>query len=79
MFPVSSLQPNKRKTTQPVGGKKPAQKVDEQQSKDIMNQLFNDLDENEAEDLEEMNRAPQQHAASKGPNGQVAFSKEEEI
>ena len=52
MYPVSSLQASKRKSALP-GKNKP--KVNEAQSKDIMNQLFDDLDQNEVEDLEERN------------------------
>ena len=51
MYPVSSLQPSKRKNALPSKNKP---KVNEAQSKDIMNQLFEDLDQNEVEDLEEV-------------------------
>ena len=36
-----------KKKANPVVPRKPATKVNEQESKDIMNQLFNDLDNNE--------------------------------
>ena len=49
MFPVSSIQPQKK----PVAPKK-VSKVNEAQSKDIMNNLFDDLDQQDDEDLEEM-------------------------
>jgi hypothetical protein len=41
MFPVSSIAPNKRKTATAAAK---IYKVDEKQSKDIMNSLFDDLD-----------------------------------
>ncbi len=66
MFPVSTV-PNKRKTA-PA---KPAQKIDEKQSKDIMNSLFDALDQQDDEDLEQQYVAPE--------NQIVAFSKEEEL
>jgi len=52
MFPVSGVQPNKRKLAIPANGKK-QQVVDAAQSKNIMGELFNELDENDAEDLAE--------------------------
>ena len=53
MFPISAVA-NKRKTA-PA---KPFQKIDEKQSKDIMNSLFDDLDQQDAEDLEQPCVAP---------------------
>ena len=53
MFPVSGLQPNKRKMALPPNSKKQGQKVDEAQSKNIMGELFNELDQNDADDLAE--------------------------
>ena len=49
MMPVSGLQQKIRKQQQAKIGAK----VDEKKSKDIMDSLLKDLDENEAEDLEE--------------------------
>ena len=54
MYPISSIQPNKKKSTS-TGASKKVQKVDEKQSKDIMNSLFEDLDQQDAEDLEQTN------------------------
>ena len=65
MYPVSTVQ--KRKPAA-----KPVQKVNEAQSKDIMNSLFEDLDQQDAEELEQANM-PQQNL------GPVAFNKEEEL
>lgn len=67
MYPASSVQAKPR--AKPA---KPAQKVDEKQSKDIMNSLFDDLDQQAAEDLEQ-NEVMQQAAYP------VAINKEEEL
>lgn len=48
MYPTSAVQPKPRKPTA-----RPAVKVDEKQSKDIMNSLFEDLDQQDADDLEQ--------------------------
>lgn len=67
MFPVSSIA-NKKK---PAAAKGPEVKINENQSKDIMNELFNELDQKDAEEL----------GAARGNNAvsKVAFSKEEEM
>jgi hypothetical protein len=65
MMPTSSIKP--RKPNPP----KVNQKVDEKQSKDIMNSLFEDLDQQDADALE-ANFAQQ-------ANVPVAMNKEEEI
>lgn len=57
MFPVSGLQPNKRKMALPANSKKQGQKVDEAQSKNIMGELFNELDQNDADELAEPDNA----------------------
>ena len=51
MFPVSGLQPNRRKMAVPSNGKKSGQAVDVAQSKNIMSELFNELDEKDADEL----------------------------
>ena len=73
------MQPNKRKITLPSNGKKQAQKVDEAQSKNIMGELFNELDQNDAEDLDEPAAAYAEHEQVVNDQGQVAFSKQEEM
>jgi len=78
MFPVSGLQPNKRKMALPANGKKSGQKVDEAQSKDILGELFNELDQNDADELDEARRLPD-NAQVVNEQGQVAFSKHEEM
>ena len=65
MFPVSSIQPNRKKAA-PSNAKR-VQKVGEQQSKDIMNELFNDLDDKDAEDLDETGAMHQ--PVAQGANG----------
>lgn len=49
MFPVSSV-PKKK----PAPANKKTVKVNEQQSKDIMNNLFDEIDQQDADDLEDM-------------------------
>ena len=66
MFPISTVA-NKRKTAT----QKPGAKIDEKQSKDIMNSLFEDLDQQNDEELEQQYVAPE--------NAIIAFSKEEEL
>ena len=51
MFPVSGIQPNRRKVAMPGNGKKSGQAVDVAQSKNIMSELFNELDEKDADEL----------------------------
>ena len=65
MYPVSALKQRKAPA-------KAAQKVDEKQSKDIMEALYDDLDQQDAEELE-------QHQAMQVNAGPVAFNKEEEL
>ena len=77
MYPVSSIQPSKRKSALQSTKKTP--KVNEAQSKDIMNQLFEDLDKNEVEDLEERNVTGASREQVYNESGQVAFSKQEEM
>lgn len=79
MFPVSSMQPNKRKMALPTNSKKQGQKVDEAQSKNIMGELFNELDQNDAEDLAEPANAYAAHEQVVNEQGLVAFSKQEEM
>ena len=77
MFPVSSVQPNKRKVALPAN--KAGQKVDEAQSKNIMGELFNELDQNDVDDLAEQDKAYAAHEQVVNDQGQVAFSKQEEM
>ena len=49
------MHPNKRKVALPP--KNGAKKVNEAQSKDILGELFNELDQNDAEDLNEAKQA----------------------
>ena len=79
MFPVSGVQPSKRKMALPQNSKKGGQKVDEAQSKNIMGELFNELDQNDADDLDEPDNAYAAHEQVVNNEGQVAFSKHEEM
>ena len=79
MFPVSGLQPNKRKMALPANSKKQGQKVDEAQSKNIMGELFNELDQNDADDLAEPANNFAAHEQVVNDQGLVAFSKHEEM
>lgn len=59
---MSGVQPNKRKLAMPQNSKKQGQKVDEAQSKNIMGELFNELDQNDADELAEPDNAYAAHA-----------------
>jgi len=59
----------------PNNSKKGAQKVDEAQSKNIMGELFNELDQNDADDLDEPAAAYAENEQVVNDEGQVAFSK----
>ena len=76
MYPVSAIQPSKRKTALP-SKKQPA--INDAQSKQIMNQLLVDLDQNEVEDLEERNKTATVREQVYNSSGQVALSKQEEM
>ena len=73
MFPMSGLQNKPRKQT------KETAKVDEQQSKNVLDDLYKDLDENNAEELEEANKVMTSVNVVTNNQGQVAFSKQEEM
>ena len=78
MFPVSGMQPNKRKMALP--SKQQSKAVDEAQSKNIMGELFDELDKNDAEELAEPEKiAYSSHAQVVNDQGKVAFSKHEEM
>lgn len=77
MFPASGMHPNKRKVALPP--KNGAKKVNEAQSKDILGELFNELDQNDAEDLNEAKQAYTDNQQVVNSEGQVAFSKHEEM
>ncbi len=83
MFPVSGLHPNKRKMALPGNGKKANKPVDEAQSKNIMSELFNELDEKDADELQAAAANGDQALNVAGQvvneNGQVALSKHEEM
>ena len=76
MYPVSAVQPSKRKIAQP-SKKQPV--INDAQSKQIMNQLLVDLDQNEVEDLEERNKTAIVREQVYNSSGQVALSKQEEM
>ena len=82
MYPMSSLQ-QKRKMALPGNGKKSGKAVDVAQSKNIMSELFNELDEKDADELqaaaENGENALGGAAQVVNENGQVAFSKQEEM
>lgn len=77
MFPASAMQPNNRRKA-PAAAKK-ASKIDEAQSKDIMGELFDELDKNDAEELAETNHNLAAHQQVVNEQGQVALSKHEEM
>ena len=73
-MPLSTI--NKKKNASGAGiSIKQKPKVSEEQSKDIMNNLFNQLDSNQADELEDINSS----AIIAELNKPIAFNKEDQL
>ena len=73
------MQPNRRSKALPNAGSKKAAVVDAAQSKDIMGEILNELDLNEADDLAQPTNAAQGFEQVVNADGQVAMNKHEEM
>lgn len=73
MFPQSTL--GGKKNTK-AGSKTEAPKIGEEKSKDIMNKLFEDLDQQDEDELEDVNNKA---SIARTANQPVAFNKHEQL
>ena len=57
IFPQTAINPNKSKRASVLNSKKASKTVDVAQSKNIMDELINELDQNDADELDEQDQA----------------------
>ena len=57
IFPQTATNPNKSKRASVLNSKKASKTVDVAQAKNIMDELINELDQNDADELDEQDQA----------------------